>query len=159
MQGTTDGGGEALGPRGDRPWYADGLRFECTQCGNCCSGPPGAVWFDLDEAEAMARAVGVSLELFLERYTRRIGARRSLKELSGPRGFDCVFLDRDSKPGTARCSIYKARPRQCRTWPWWPEVVETPESWAETKRRTPCPGMDSGPVHPLVEITIGLTGG
>ncbi|MCE2883241.1 MAG: hypothetical protein LW636_12925 [Planctomycetaceae bacterium] len=116
MQGTTDGGGEAQGPRDERPWYADGLRFECTQCGNCCSGPPGAVWFDLDEAEAMARAVGVSLEVFLERYTRRIGARR------------------------------------------WPEVVETPESWAETKRRTPCPGMDSGPVHPLVEITIGLTG-
>ena len=158
MQGTTDGG-EAHGPRDERPWYADGLRFECTQCGNCCSGPPGAVWFDLDEAEAMARAVGVSLDAFLERYTRRIGARRSLKELAGPRGFDCVFLDRDSKPGTARCSIYKARPRQCRTWPWWPEVVETPESWAETKRRTPCPGMDSGPVHPLVEITIGLTGG
>ncbi|MFM1805538.1 MAG: hypothetical protein RL136_2417, partial [Planctomycetota bacterium] len=27
------------------PWYAEGLRFECTQCGNCCSGGPGAVWF------------------------------------------------------------------------------------------------------------------
>lgn len=153
MAPTTDGAAA-----GGAPWYAEGLRFECTQCGNCCSGPPGAVWFDLDEAEGMARAVGVSLELFLDRYTRRIGARRSLKELSGPRGFDCVFLDRDSQPGKARCAIYKARPKQCRTWPWWPEVVESPESWADTKRRTPCPGMGTGPVHPLVEITIGLTG-
>ena len=23
------------------PWYADGLAFTCTQCGNCCTGGPG----------------------------------------------------------------------------------------------------------------------
>ncbi|MEY3144152.1 MAG: hypothetical protein RLY21_2645, partial [Planctomycetota bacterium] len=72
---------------------------------------------------------------------------------------DCVFLDRTTRPGKAICGIYRARPSQCRTWPWWPEVVESPETWAETKRRTPCPGMGSGPLHSLVEITIGLTGG
>ena len=26
------------------PWYAGGLRFACTQCGNCCTGGPGFVW-------------------------------------------------------------------------------------------------------------------
>ena len=26
------------------PWYRDGLRFQCTQCGNCCTGDPGVVW-------------------------------------------------------------------------------------------------------------------
>ena len=41
-------------------WYADGLRFSCTQCGNCCTGPPGAVWFNEDEGKAMADKVGVA---------------------------------------------------------------------------------------------------
>lgn len=143
---------------GDLPWYADGLRFECTQCGNCCSGAPGAVWFTPEEAAAMAKAVGVPLDRFMADYTRRVGARRSLKELVRDGKHDCVFLDRDSRPGKAICQLYDARPSQCRTWPWWPENVETPQAWAETKQRTPCPGMGNGPLHGLVAITIGLTG-
>ena len=142
-----------------RPWYAEGLRFECTQCGNCCSGGPGAVWFTSEEAGGMARALGVSVDVFLERYTRRIGSRRSLKELVRDGKHDCVFLDRDSRPGKAICQLYKSRPSQCRTWPWWPENLESPEAWEGTRKRTPCPGMGNGPVHNLVEITIGLTSG
>ena len=149
---TTDGSGAS-------PWYAAGLRFECTQCGNCCSGGPGAVWFTAEEAEGMARALGVTVDQFIERYTRRVGGRRSLKELVRNGQHDCVFLDRDSRPGKAICQLYKSRPSQCRTWPWWPENVESPEAWEATKRRTPCPGMGNGPVHNLVEITIGLSGG
>jgi hypothetical protein len=117
------------------------------------------VWFTPEEADAMARAVGLSTEDFLDRYTRRAGGRRSLKELKIDGRHDCVFLDRTTRPGKAICGIYKARPSQCRTWPWWPEVVESPESWAETKQRTPCPGMGNGALHSLVEITVGLTGG
>ena len=41
-------------------WYRDGLRFECSRCGNCCTGPPGAVWFTRDEGKAMAAAIGVT---------------------------------------------------------------------------------------------------
>ena len=107
----------------------------------------------------MARELRCTREEFLDRYTRRVGARRSLRELKIDGRFDCVFLDRTTRPGKAICGIYRARPSQCRTWPWWPEVVETPETWAETKRLTPCPGMDTGPMHSLVDITIGLTGG
>ena len=118
-----------------------------------------AVWFTPDEAVVMARAVGVTLEVFMDRYTRRMGGRRSLKELVRDGKHDCVFLDRDSRPGKAICQLYKARPTQCRTWPWWPENVESPEAWEGTKKRTPCPGMGNGPVHSLVEITIGLSAG
>ena len=35
-------------------WYRDGLRFECTQCGKCCTGAPGYVWVDDDEVEALS---------------------------------------------------------------------------------------------------------
>ena len=136
------------------PWYAGGLRFECTQCGNCCSGPPGAVWIDDHDVTAIAARLGVSEQRLLEGYTRTLGVRRSLNEVRGEHGFDCVFLDRSSAPGKAVCSIYDARPLQCRTWPFWRENLESREAWQETKRRTPCPGMDRGPAHSLVEITI-----
>ena len=49
-------------PAGDaaRPdWYDDGLRFECTQCGNCCTGPPGMVWFTPEEGRRMAEGLGL----------------------------------------------------------------------------------------------------
>lgn len=116
------------------------------------------MWFTAAEEEAMAKEVGLALEDFQRRYTRRIGARWSLKELVRDGKHDCVFLDRESQPGKAICSIYHARPRQCRTWPWWSEVVESPEAWADTKERTPCPGMGKGTLHSFVTITIGLTG-
>ena len=34
-------------------WYQAGLRFGCTQCGNCCSGPPGYVWVNREEIRAI----------------------------------------------------------------------------------------------------------
>src|SRR5262245_462487 len=102
-----------------KPWYADGLRFSCTQCGNCCTGPEGAVWFTADEGRAIAQMLGLSESDFLERYTRVIGARRSLNETPSEFGFDCVFLRRETIGDRtfARCSIYESRPTQCRTWP------------------------------------------
>ena len=110
------------------PWYADGLAFDCTQCGNCCTGPPGAVWFDDAEAQDMAAVLGLDVDTFMKQYTRRIGARRSLNEHKTSHGYDCVFLDRDTMPGKALCRLYKARPAQCRTWPFWPELLESPEA-------------------------------
>ncbi len=138
----------------DGVWYADGLRFECTQCGNCCTGGPGAVWFTADEGRAIAARLGVSEGQFLDRYTRRIGVRRSFNERKTEHGFDCVFLDRSTAPGKAMCSIYDVRPTQCRTWPFWPENLETEAAWDAAKRLMPCHGMNRGRLHPFVEITV-----
>ena len=98
-------------------WYAEGLHFSCTRCGNCCTGPPGWVWFDQEEGRRIAARLGVAEDVFYERYAHRVNGRWSLKEDKTPRGFDCIFLDRDSRPGEALCSIYHDRPAQCRTWP------------------------------------------
>jgi Fe-S-cluster containining protein len=135
-------------------WYADGLRFECTQCGNCCTGPPGAVWFDDVEAAAIAAELRLGEDEFRRRYAHELDGRWSLIERKTEHGYDCVFLDRQTLPGKAVCSIYKSRPMQCRTWPFWPEIVESSRSWAAFKRRTPCPGMDSGPLIPAEQIRI-----
>src|SRR5262245_45312320 len=89
------------------PWYRDGLRFRCTQCGNCCTGEPGYVWIDATELIEIAEERGEVLEAVEQLYTRRVGQKRALREK--PNG-DCVFYDR-----AKGCTIYPVRPRQCRT--------------------------------------------
>lgn len=124
-------------------WYRDGLKFECTQCGGCCSGAPGFVWVDEQEIEALAAAVGMEREAFGDKFLRRVGARWSLIEY--PDG-DCIFLD----PQTRGCSVYAARPIQCRTWPFWGSNLKTPADWQETCRD--CPGAGSGRLYTVKQI-------
>lgn len=126
----------------EAPWYRDGLAFECTRCGACCTGAPGYVWVGEEELRRLAGHLGLSPEAFAGRYVRRVGPRLSLVER--PNG-DCIFWDRGSG-----CTVYPARPVQCRTWPFWPENLETPEDWSRTARR--CPGSGRGRVYSLEEI-------
>ena len=135
-------------------WYAQGLRFRCTQCGNCCTGPAGTVWFDEAEGRRMADALGVDEKTFYRRYAHQVEGRWSLREHETPHGFDCVFLDRTSQAGKALCSIYQARPAQCRTWPFWPENLRSRGVWQAVKRNTPCPGMDTGALVPVERIRV-----
>ena len=144
--------------RGGREWYADGLRFECTMCGNCCTGPEGVVWFTPDEGRAMAQRLGVSEAEFLSIHARRVDGRWSLRErvvdIDGRSLHDCVFLDRASVPGRAVCGVYLDRPSQCRTWPFWPENLTNRRAWESAKKRTPCPGMDRGTLVPIERIRV-----
>jgi hypothetical protein len=125
------------------PWYRDGLRFQCTGCGDCCTGAPGYVWVNKEEIAALAQSAGLSVEDFEKKYVRRVGVRKSLKEF--PNG-DCVFFNHE----TRRCQAYELRPRQCRTWPFWGSNIVTPEAWKATCRD--CPGAGTGPVVSLEEI-------
>ena len=129
-----------------QPWYADGLRFGCTVCGNCCTGPPGYVWMSDDEIGRLAKHLGETEANVRRTYTRTIGGRVSLKERRNAEGdYDCVFLKplAGDSPGRRRrgCSIYKVRPLQCRTWPFWDGLLESPEAWQHSKPG--CPGLDS----------------
>lgn len=125
------------------PWYADGLRFACTGCGNCCTGSPGAVWVDEEEIAAIAAELGESPGAVRLLHTRPLRGRVSLREHANG---DCVFFD----PWTRRCRVYAARPRQCRTWPFWPRHLASEADWAAVGRA--CPGVGSGPLVPVEVI-------
>ncbi|MEE2907957.1 MAG: YkgJ family cysteine cluster protein [Planctomycetota bacterium] len=139
-------------------WFGDGLQFQCTQCGNCCTGPPGAVWFTDEEGESMANQLGMTLAAFRKRWARRLKDGWSLKETLTEHGWDCVFLDRQTVSGKAICRLYGARPGQCRTWPFWPENLESRAAWEDARRQTPCPGMGQGPLIPVEDIRISRDG-
>lgn len=132
-------------------WYENGLSFSCTQCGNCCSGPPGFVWFTPAEAQTMAKHLGLEVNVFLKRYARVSHGRYTLDERVSPQGYDCVFLKRDEK-GKAMCSIYEVRPAQCKTWPFWPELLRDEASWDRAAQR--CPGMNKGKTYTVQQIRI-----
>ena len=64
-----------------KPWFQDGLRFECSQCGDCCTGAPGYVWVNREEIAALAAKVGLEVAEFEQRYVRSVGVRKSLVEI------------------------------------------------------------------------------
>ena len=129
-----------------QPWYADGLRFKCTGCGDCCTGAPGYVWVNKAEIEQLANALGfIDVGKFEGKYIRKIGIRKSLVEF--PNG-DCVFFEN----GTRRCLVYENRPRQCRTWPFWDSNLDTEARWQETSEN--CPGCDKGKLYSLEEVDV-----
>ena len=131
----------------DKPWYRGGLKFACSGCGDCCTGAPGYVWVNTSEIETLAAAVALPVEEFQRRYVRTVGIRRSLVEYANG---DCAFFDGASR----RCGVYEARPRQCRTWPFWASNLVTPAAWQETADR--CPGCNRGRRVPLGKIIAQL---
>ncbi len=128
------------------PWYEDGLRFQCTRCGKCCTGEPGFVWVNDAEVRAIADLRGETVAEVTGLYTRLDNGRRTLREKGNG---DCVFYDRERG-----CTVYEVRPRQCRTWPFWESNVATPETWQHTCEI--CPGSGQGELIPVEEITRRL---
>ncbi len=128
----------------DEPlWYAKGLKFTCSGCGDCCTGAPGYVWVNKAEIKAMAAEVELEVDEFESRYVRMVGVRKSLTEFDNG---DCVFFDNQSR----KCNVYSTRPRQCRTWPFWDSNLRDPEAWEATCQE--CPGSGSGKLHDIGEI-------
>ena len=145
-----DAPGEAPADAPGDEWYADGLRFSCTQCGNCCSGPPGYVWFHLDELKAMADHLKMLPHEFLRQYAHKVDGHWTLNEVQRDGQYDCVFLARNPKTNRGTCSIYHVRPTQCRTWPFWDYNLASPERWNDAARG--CPGINRGNKYTFVQI-------
>jgi len=127
------------------PWYAAGLRFSCLRCGDCCRGEPGYVWITPAEISAAAEFLAMPPEQFAREYVRREQGGLSLIELANG---DCILWTQQG------CRIYAVRPRQCRTFPFWPEYLRSQSAWLRAQRR--CPGVGTGKQHSLDEIAARL---
>lgn len=124
------------------------LKFECTQCGRCCSGG-GAyhVFLKANEAEQIRGMLQLSRDWFQRRYLRRLesGELTVVLQADGR----CSFLDAEG-----RCSVYTVRPTQCRTYPFWPEILHSKAAWRAEAAR--CEGVDRGAIVPLARVRAAL---
>jgi Fe-S-cluster containining protein len=119
------------------------LRFTCEpECGACCTQHEDYAYVYLvgDDVERLARHLGISQVEFRERYTILDDGNLALK-IDRP---ECPFLE------GWRCGVYEARPRQCRTFPFWPETLRSRSSWE--RLRGFCPGISRGERHSLEVI-------
>lgn len=113
----------------------NGFRFECQKgCVRCCEAP-GVVRLAAGDAEAAAQHLGMGLPEFHAQYVMKGADGLFLRPVVGTR---CPFLLADG------CSIHEAKPTQCRLYPFWPEIVETRQSWQQTVEL--CPGIGKGPL-------------
>ncbi len=89
---------------------------KCDKCGGkCCVGESGYIWIDKDEIELLRKELELDFDEFSKKYLFKVGYRYSIKEKPYEDGVACLFFDEESK----NCSIYKFRPKQCRTFPFW----------------------------------------
>lgn len=146
------GGVSAALEAGDETWYAKAgkeLRFRCTACGKCCTRE-GVVNVNEQEVLEMSRELGLDWREFGRRHLRfdRDARQLYLKDRGGG-GSRCTFLGDDNK-----CEVYRARPTQCRTYPWWPAVVESEAAWEREAEF--CEGIGNGDPVPLVDVEVDL---
>lgn len=97
--------------------------FKCRQCGVCCRWT-GHVLLTGEDLVRLAAASGLSEEVFIDQYTVLAANRRQLSLADAPDGA-CILL----KDGL--CSLYEARPAQCR---------EFPHGWRVAEG---CPALDA----------------
>jgi hypothetical protein len=111
----------------------EGLRFECQPGCTACCEQKGFVYLTEEDIPRAAQFLGMTAAAFERKYVFRTQNRRRLRV---PRDSQCSFL-RDGG-----CSIHPAKPTQCRIFPYWPELVESPKEWFQTAKY--CPGIGKG---------------
>jgi Fe-S-cluster containining protein len=130
--------------KNENQWWEKGVRFQCQGSGQCCAshGEYGFVYVTKEDRQNMAKVLGIDATAFTKKYCNKTNGFFHLKENIVTT--DCVFLQ------GKKCTVYSARPTQCRTWPFWPEAMNA-KTWTK-EILTFCPGVNKGPVVPAEEI-------
>jgi Fe-S-cluster containining protein len=84
-------------------------QFKCSGCGECCRWTGSVLLVD-EDIPRLARRLDLSEQAFIDKHTRLAPNRQQLALLDQDDG-SCAFLLGD------QCTIYAARPEQCRTFP------------------------------------------
>ena len=126
-------------------FYTSGLRFSCKRCSSCCRHESGYVFLSEKDLKKLILELNTDKNSFIKSYCRWVVNRQgseslSLKEKSNN---DCILWD-------SGCTVYQARPLQCRTFPFWKSVLSSSGVWEATAGA--CPGMNTGRLYSIDEI-------
>jgi Fe-S-cluster containining protein len=106
----------------------------CSVCAGICCRWGGYVWITEEEMIQMAEVMNLSLDNFAGEYVKAAYGRLSLQERLRDGEYHCAMFD----PFNNRCLVYEARPRQCKTFPFWDQYRENYVKLLEL-----CPGIIS----------------
>jgi uncharacterized protein len=131
-----------------KKFWEEGIRFQCQSSGNCCTshGEYGFVYMTTEDRERMAKVLGIPTKEFTKKYCAPQGGVYVLIE--DPKNPDCMFLK------NKRCTVYEGRPTQCRTWPFWPEVMNAKAGKKEITSFGP--GVGKGELIPVEKIETAM---
>jgi Fe-S-cluster containining protein len=124
----------------DLPFYAAGLRFSCTRCSSCCRKESGFVYLSENDLSRLTNVFQMDYTAFIATWCRWVpwghgSERLSLREKST---CDCILWN-------GGCTVYRERPLQCRTFPFWDSTLCSQEAWMNTGNG--CPGINTGELY------------
>lgn len=123
------------------------LRFKCTGCGKCCTGGDDYyIAMSRTEASHIRKYLNITEAWFSRRYVTHLTRNTLTARIREGR---CTFLNKEGK-----CRIYHLRPVQCRTYPYWPELLESTQAWNNEAKH--CEGINLGTVVPINDIELKL---
>ncbi|MGK5090011.1 YkgJ family cysteine cluster protein [Bdellovibrionota bacterium FG-2] len=125
-----------------KPFWSDGIRFQCQGTGRCCTARDtyGYVYLTLADRRRLAKHLKLATGAFTRKFCQKTNGHFHLKDFKR----NCDFMK-----GTG-CSVYEARPTQCRTWPFWPENMNA-RAWHRDVVAF-CPGVGKGRLYSKTEI-------
>ena len=132
-------------------FYAQGLKFTCQRCSSCCRYDAGFVYLSEKDIESLIVKLEIDREKLIGLYCRWVDSWNGSKVLSlkEKANKDCVFWE------TAKgCIVYEARPLQCRTFPFWENIVSSKSNWKIAA--SGCQGINKGELHTREEIDLLL---
>ena len=129
-----------------RWWEKEEVRFKCQEdCFKCCM-KPGVVNFDKEDLEDAANFLGIPQSKFKKEF--RLKKTQDYWEMDVEEDLPCPFLTPQG------CGIHPAKPKQCRTYPFWQENLASKNDWQLTAGF--CPGIGTGPKIPTAAIKRDL---
>lgn len=116
--------------------YKNGINFKCQGSSNCCVSRNnyGFVYLSNKDLLRFSKFYSITKKKFIDKYCNYTDGFLHLKEIR--KNGECLFLNKK------KCSVYKARPSQCRTWPFWNENMNA-KVWNEDISIN-CPGIGKG---------------
>lgn len=108
------------------------LGFSCKSCGTCCK-EKGYVFFNKSDISKASKYLGITSLIFISKYLDyddSLGYHIKVDYENR-----CHFLDKNDK-----CLIHKAKPTQCKTFPYWKEYTDKNRNLISGKFNRPCKG-------------------
>ena len=108
------------------------LGISCKSCGTCCKEKV-YVFFNKSDISKASKYLGITSLIFISKYLDYDDSLGYHIKVDNENR--CHFLDKNDK-----CLIHKAKPTQCKTFPYWKEYTDKNGNLISGKFNRPCKG-------------------